>query len=77
MTTAIMGVGLLGTTVARNLVRGGERVILTAAGFDPVKVGGVDQSIRVEFGGDLSEFGLNGRLPTIAEAEALIGVEVH
>src|SRR3984893_17684670 len=28
MTTAIMGVGILGTTVARNLVRGGERVIL-------------------------------------------------
>jgi hypothetical protein len=29
------------------------------------------------FGGDLSEFGLNGRLPTIAEAETLIGAEVH
>ena len=57
-----------GETVAR---------LITAAGFDPVKVGGVDQSIRVEFGGDLSEFGLNGRLPTIAEAEALIGAEVH
>jgi hypothetical protein len=40
-------------------------------------VGGVDQSIRIEFGGDLSEFGLNGKLPTIAEAEALIGAEVH
>src|SRR6267378_6241859 len=57
-----------GQTVAR---------LITAAGFDPVKVGGVDQSIRIEFGGDLSEFGLNGRLPTIAEAEALIGAEVH
>ena len=57
-----------GETVAR---------LITAAGFDPVKVGGVDQSIRVEFGGDLSEFGLNGKLPTIAEAEALIGAEVH
>jgi predicted dinucleotide-binding enzyme len=51
--------------------------LITAAGFDPVKVGGVDQSIRVEFGGDLSEFGLNGRLPTTAEAEALIGAQVH
>jgi predicted dinucleotide-binding enzyme len=57
-----------GETVAR---------LITAAGFDPVKAGGVDQSIRIEFGGDLSEFGLNGRLPTIAEAEALIGAEVH
>src|SRR6267378_2984568 len=28
MTTAIIGVGLLGTTAARNLVEGGERVIL-------------------------------------------------
>jgi predicted dinucleotide-binding enzyme len=55
-----------GETVAR---------LITAAGFDPVKVGGVDQSIRIEFGGDLSEFGLNGRLLTIAEAEALIGAE--
>ena len=53
-----------------------ERLI-TAAGFDPVKVGGLDQSIRIEFGGDLSEFGLKGRKPTLAEAEALIGAEVH
>jgi hypothetical protein len=40
-------------------------------------VGGVDQSIRIEFGGDLSEFGLNGKKLTIAEAEALIGAEVR
>jgi hypothetical protein len=51
--------------------------LITAAGFDPVKVGGVEQAIRIEFGGDLSEFGLNGRLPTTAEAEALIGAQVH
>jgi predicted dinucleotide-binding enzyme len=57
-----------GETVAR---------LITAAGFDPVKVGGVEQAIRIEFGGDLSEFGLNGKKLTIAEAEALIGVEVH
>ena len=64
---------------ATNDAGAGEAVgrLITAAGFDPVKVGGVDQSIRIEFGGDLSEFGLNGRLPTIAEAEALIGAEVH
>ena len=57
----------------------GETVprLITAAGFDPVKVGGVDQSIRIEFGGELSEFGLNGKKLTIAEAEALIGAEVH
>ena len=58
-----------GETVAR---------LITAAGFDPVKVGGVDQSIRIEVGGDLAQFGgLKGRLLTVAEAEALIGAQVH
>ncbi len=58
----------------------GEAVarLITAAGFDPVKVGGADQSIRIEVGGDLAQFGgLNGKLLTVAEAEALIGAEVH
>jgi predicted dinucleotide-binding enzyme len=58
----------------------GEAVarLITAAGFDPVKVGGADQSIRIEVGGDLAQFGgLNGKLVTAAEAEALIGAEVH
>jgi len=58
----------------------GERVarLITAAGFDPVKVGGADQSIRIEVGGDLAQFGgLNGKLLTVAEAEALVGAEVH
>ena len=45
--------------------------LITAAGFDPVKVGGVDQSIRIEVGGDLAQFGgLKGKLLTVAEAEA-------
>jgi len=58
-----------GETVAR---------LITAAGFDPVKVGGVDQSLRIEVGGDLAQFGgLNGKLLTVADAEALIGAEVH
>jgi len=51
----------------------GEAVarLITAAGFDPVKVGGVDQSIRIEVGGDLAQFGgLKGKLLTVAEAEA-------
>ena len=49
--------------------------LITADGFDPVKVGGIDQSIRLEVGGDLNEFGgLNGKLLTVAEAEALTGV---
>jgi predicted dinucleotide-binding enzyme len=52
--------------------------LITAAGFDPVKAGGADQSIRIEVGGDLHQIGgLNGKLLTVAEAEALIGAEVH
>ena len=48
--------------------------LISAAGFDPVKVGGADQSIRIEVGGDLAQFGgLNGKLLTTAEAAALIG----
>lgn len=58
-----------GETVAR---------LITAAGFDPVKVGGVERSIRIEVGGDLAQFGgLNGKLLTIAEAKALIGAEAR
>jgi 8-hydroxy-5-deazaflavin:NADPH oxidoreductase len=49
-----------------------ERLI-SAAGFDPVKAGGVDQAIRIEMYGDLHQFGgLNGKLITRAEAEALL-----
>jgi predicted dinucleotide-binding enzyme len=31
--------------------------LLQNAGFDPLKVGGIDQSIRIEVFGDLHEFG--------------------
>jgi predicted dinucleotide-binding enzyme len=52
--------------------------LITADGFDPVKAGGADQSIRLEVGGDLNEYGgLNGKLVTVAEAEALTGVEAR
>lgn len=37
-------------------------------GFEPVRVGGVDQSIRVEVFGDLHEFGALGKTVTLAEA---------
>jgi 8-hydroxy-5-deazaflavin:NADPH oxidoreductase len=49
-----------------------ERLI-SAAGFDPVKAGGLDQAIRIEMFGDLHDFGgLNGKLLTLAEARALL-----
>ena len=46
--------------------------LIEASGFAPVRVGGIDQSIRMEVGGDLHEFGPLGRLVTAAEAEALL-----
>jgi len=45
-----------------------ERLI-TDSGFDAVKVGGLDQSIRIEVFGDLHEFGALGRTVTVAEAK--------
>ena len=38
-------------------------------GFDPVRIGGLDQSIRIEVFGDLHEFGALGKTVTIAEAK--------
>jgi 8-hydroxy-5-deazaflavin:NADPH oxidoreductase len=46
--------------------------LITASGFSPVSVGGVDQSIRIEVGGDLHEFGRLGKLVSAKEAEALV-----
>ena len=49
-----------------------ERLI-SAAGFAPVKAGGLDQAIRIEMFGDLHDFGgLNGRLLTVGQARALL-----
>jgi len=37
-------------------------------GFEPVRVGGLDQSIRLEVFGDLHEFGALGKTVTVTEA---------
>jgi 8-hydroxy-5-deazaflavin:NADPH oxidoreductase len=42
--------------------------LIRVAGFDPVRVGGLDQSIRIEMFGDLHEYGALGRPVTKAEA---------
>jgi 8-hydroxy-5-deazaflavin:NADPH oxidoreductase len=42
--------------------------LIRAAGFDPVRVGGLDQSIRIEMFGDLHEYGALGRAVTRTEA---------
>jgi 8-hydroxy-5-deazaflavin:NADPH oxidoreductase len=46
--------------------------LIMASGFSPVSVGGIDQSIRIEVGGDLHEFGKLGKLVSVKEAEPLI-----
>jgi 8-hydroxy-5-deazaflavin:NADPH oxidoreductase len=48
--------------------------LVAAAGFSPFDVGGIDQSIRIEVGGDLHELGELGRLVSLSEAEQLLGV---
>ena len=42
--------------------------LIRASGFEPVRVGGLDQSIRIEGFGDLHETGALGRVVTKSEA---------
>ena len=46
--------------------------LISMSGFEPVSIGGVDQSIRIEVFGDLHEFGKLGKLVTRDEAAALL-----
>jgi 8-hydroxy-5-deazaflavin:NADPH oxidoreductase len=49
-----------------------ERLI-KASGFDPIRAGGVDATIRIEMYGDLHEYGgFNGKLVDAEEARAAI-----
>jgi predicted dinucleotide-binding enzyme len=51
----------------------GEAVatLISASGFDPVNVGGIKESIRIEVFGDLHQFGSLGRVVTAEEGDAL------
>jgi predicted dinucleotide-binding enzyme len=42
--------------------------LIRADGFEPVRVGGLDQSTRIEMFGDLHEYGALGRVVTESEA---------
>lgn len=46
--------------------------LIAASGFAPVSVGNIDQSIRIEVGGDLHEFGKLGKLVSAKEALAFV-----
>jgi predicted dinucleotide-binding enzyme len=52
----------------------GEQVadLIRAAGYEPVRVGGPDQSIRLEVFGNLHELGALGRVVTKTEALKVI-----
>jgi predicted dinucleotide-binding enzyme len=41
-------------------------------GFEPVRIGGIDQSIRIEVFGDLHEFGALGKPVTLAEVKGVV-----
>jgi 8-hydroxy-5-deazaflavin:NADPH oxidoreductase len=44
--------------------------LIRDTGFEPVRVGGLDQSIRIEVFGDLHEFGALGKTVSASEAKA-------
>jgi len=44
--------------------------LIVDIGFEPIRVGGLDQSIRIEAFGDLHEFGALGKTVTSSEAKA-------
>jgi 8-hydroxy-5-deazaflavin:NADPH oxidoreductase len=46
--------------------------LIKASGFAPLRVGGINQSIRIEVFGDLHEFGKLGKLVTAKEAASLV-----
>ena len=46
--------------------------LIADSGFDAVRVGGIDQSIRMEVFGDLHEFGALGKTVTAIEAKSKI-----
>ena len=46
--------------------------LIRVSGYEPVKVGGLDQSIRIEMFGDLHEYGALGRAVTKSEALAAV-----
>jgi predicted dinucleotide-binding enzyme len=46
--------------------------LITESGFTPISVGGIDQAIRIEVGGDLHEFGKLGKVVSAKEAQALV-----
>ncbi|HAH25494.1 MAG TPA: NADP oxidoreductase coenzyme F420-dependent [Prolixibacteraceae bacterium] len=50
-------------------INGDIEQLIRDNGFEPLRVGGLDQSIRIEVFGDLHEFGALGKTVTVPEAK--------
>jgi predicted dinucleotide-binding enzyme len=46
--------------------------LIRAVGFEPLRIGGINQSIRMEAFGDLAEYGGLGKTVSLAEAKAIV-----
>jgi predicted dinucleotide-binding enzyme len=53
-------------------INGEIEELIRDTGFEPLRIGGIDQSIRIEVFGDLHEFGALGKVVTLSEAEKKI-----
>lgn len=53
-------------------INGQIEELIQDSGFDAARVGGIDQSIRIEVFGDLHEFGALGKPVTLKEAQSKI-----
>jgi hypothetical protein len=52
--------------------------LISAAGFDPVKAGGVKAAVRIELGGDWHEYGgLKGKVLNKREAVSAVAAKWH
>jgi len=56
-----------------DVAAGAAERLIRAAGFDPVKAGGLPAAVRIEMpGGDLHQMGLNGELLDVEQARATL-----
>ncbi|MEI2273485.1 NAD(P)-binding domain-containing protein [Sphingobacterium sp. ML3W] len=49
--------------------------LITDSGFEPLHIGGINQSIRIEVFGDLHEFGALGKTVTLEEAKKALNAQ--
>jgi 8-hydroxy-5-deazaflavin:NADPH oxidoreductase len=57
-------------------INGEIEELIRDTGFEPLRIGAIDQSIRIEVFGDLHEFGALAKIVTLSEVENKIGTRV-